>query len=33
MKKAIYKTYGKKGEEIVNMNYAAVEKGGDVHQG
>ncbi len=30
MKKAIYKSYGKKGEEIVNMNYAAVEKGGDV---
>ncbi len=28
MKKAIYKTYGKKGEEIVNMNYAAVDKGG-----
>ena len=30
MKKAIYKSYGKKGEDIVNMNYAAVEKGGDV---
>lgn len=28
MKKAIYKSYGKKGEDIVNMNYAAVEKGG-----
>lgn len=28
MKKAIYKTYGKKGEEIVNMNYAAVDAGG-----
>ncbi len=28
MKKAIYKTYGKKGEDIVNMNYAAVDKGG-----
>jgi pyruvate-ferredoxin/flavodoxin oxidoreductase len=28
MKKAIYKSYGKKGEEIVNMNYAAVDKGG-----
>ena len=24
MKKAIYKSYGKKGEDIVNMNYAAV---------
>ena len=22
MKKAIYKSYGKKGEDIVNMNYA-----------
>ena len=33
MKKAIYKTYGKKGEEIVSMNYAAVDKGGaDVHK-
>lgn len=30
MKKAIYKSYGKKGEDIVNMNYAAVEKGGNV---
>ncbi len=28
MKKAIYKSYGKKGEDIVNMNYAAVDKGG-----
>ncbi len=28
MKKAIYKSYGKKGEEIVNMNYAAVDRGG-----
>ncbi len=28
MKKAIYKTYGRKGEEIVNMNYAAVDAGG-----
>lgn len=27
MKKAIYKSYGKKGEKIVNMNYAAVDKG------
>jgi pyruvate-ferredoxin/flavodoxin oxidoreductase len=30
MKKAIYKTYGRKGEKIVNMNYAAVDKGGEV---
>ncbi|MFI3265833.1 MAG: pyruvate:ferredoxin (flavodoxin) oxidoreductase [Rikenellaceae bacterium] len=29
MKKFIYKSYGKKGEDIVNMNYAAVDKGGD----
>ncbi len=28
MKHAIYKTYGKKGEDIVNMNYAAVDAGG-----
>ncbi|MDE6183273.1 MAG: 2-oxoacid:acceptor oxidoreductase family protein, partial [Rikenellaceae bacterium] len=27
MKKAIYKSYGKKGEAIVNKNYAAVEAG------
>ncbi|MDY3979355.1 MAG: pyruvate:ferredoxin (flavodoxin) oxidoreductase [Tidjanibacter sp.] len=30
MKHAIYKTYGKKGEDIVKMNYAAVDRGGDV---
>jgi pyruvate-ferredoxin/flavodoxin oxidoreductase len=30
MKKAIYKTYGRKGEEIVHMNYAAIDKGGEV---
>ena len=30
MKKAIYKSYGRKGEDIVNMNYAAVDKGGEV---
>ena len=30
MKKAIYKSYGKKGEDIVNMNYAAVDAGGSV---
>ena len=28
MKKAIVKSYGRKGERIVNMNYAAVEAGG-----
>ena len=27
MKEAILKTYGRKGEKIVNMNYAAVDKG------
>ncbi len=27
MKKAILKSYGKKGEKVVNMNYAAVDKG------
>jgi len=30
MKKAIVKSYGNKGEKIVNMNYAAVDRGGDV---
>ena len=30
MKKAIYKTYGRKGENVVNMNYAAVDKGTEV---
>ncbi len=30
MKKAIYKSYGRKGEAVVNMNYAAVDKGGEV---
>lgn len=30
MKKAIWKSYGKKGEDVVNMNYAAVERGGNV---
>ncbi|WP_297831250.1 pyruvate:ferredoxin (flavodoxin) oxidoreductase [uncultured Rikenella sp.] len=28
MKKAIYKSYGKKGEDVVNKNYAAVDAGG-----
>ncbi|MBE6752936.1 MAG: pyruvate:ferredoxin (flavodoxin) oxidoreductase [Ruminococcaceae bacterium] len=27
MKKAAYKSYGKKGENIVNMNYAAIDRG------
>ena len=30
MKKAIYKSYGRKGEDVVNMNYAAVDKGSQV---
>ncbi len=30
MKKAIYKTYGRKGENVVNMNYAAIDKGTEV---
>lgn len=30
MKKAIYKSYGRKGEDIVNKNYAAVEAGAAV---
>ena len=30
MKKAIDKSYGKKGEDVVNMNYAAVDKGSEV---
>lgn len=30
MKKFIVKSYGKKGEKVVNMNYAAVDRGGDV---
>ncbi|MBN1197811.1 MAG: pyruvate:ferredoxin (flavodoxin) oxidoreductase [Bacteroidales bacterium] len=32
MKKAIKKTYGRKGEEIVKMNFAAIDKGGDVEE-
>lgn len=32
MKNAIQKTFGMKGEDIVNMNFAAVEKGGNVTQ-
>jgi len=30
MKKAVYKTYGKKGENVVNMNYAAIDRGSQV---
>ncbi len=30
MKKAIYKSYGNKGEDIVNKNYSAVDAGADV---
>ncbi len=30
MKKAIVKSYGKKGEDIINKNFAAVDRGGDV---
>jgi pyruvate-ferredoxin/flavodoxin oxidoreductase len=32
MKNAIYKSYGKKGEDVVKMNNNAVDKGGDVHK-
>ena len=32
MKKFIFKSYGRKGEDIVNMNYAAVDKGTEVHK-
>ena len=32
MKKAIYKSYGKKGEDVVKMNYAAIDKGTEVHK-
>jgi len=31
MKKFIVKSYGKKGENVVNMNYAAVDRGGEYH--
>jgi len=32
MKKAIVKSYGRKGEDIVNMNNAAVDRGGNVEE-
>lgn len=30
MKKFIVKSYGRKGEDVVNKNYAAVDRGGDI---
>lgn len=32
MKKFIVKSYGKKGENVVNMNFAAVDHGGEYHK-
>jgi len=32
MKKAIIKTFGRKGEDIVNMNHAAVDRGGEIEK-
>ncbi len=32
MKKFIVKSYGKKGENVVNMNYAAVDRGDEYHR-
>ncbi|MDD4198971.1 MAG: pyruvate:ferredoxin (flavodoxin) oxidoreductase [Paludibacter sp.] len=32
MKNAIVKSYGKKGEKVINMNYAAVDRGGEYVQ-
>ena len=32
MKKFIMKSYGKKGENVVNMNYSAVDRGGEYHK-
>jgi pyruvate-ferredoxin/flavodoxin oxidoreductase len=32
MRKFIVKSYGRKGEDIVNMNFAAVDRGGEVHE-
>jgi pyruvate-ferredoxin/flavodoxin oxidoreductase len=32
MRKFIVKSYGRKGEDVVNMNFAAVERGGEVHE-
>ena len=32
MKYAIKKTYGRKGEDIVNMNNMAIDRGGEVEE-
>ncbi len=32
MRRFIVKSYGRKGEEVVNMNFAAVERGGEVEE-
>ena len=32
MKKFIVKSYGKKGEDVVNKNYAAVDRGGEIQK-
>ncbi len=32
MRKFIVKSYGRKGEDVVNMNFAAVERGGEVYE-
>lgn len=32
MKRFIVKSYGRKGEEVVRMNYAAVDRGGDIEE-
>ena len=32
MKKFIVKSYGRKGENVVNMNYAAVDRGGEIER-
>lgn len=32
MKKFIVKSYGRKGENVVNMNYAAVDRGGEIEK-
>jgi pyruvate-ferredoxin/flavodoxin oxidoreductase len=32
MRKAIIKSFGMKGEEIVNMNFASIERGGELEK-
>lgn len=32
MKHAVYKTYGRKGEDIVTMNYQAIDRGGEAEK-